>query len=55
MKTNKESNNKFTSRKKKQWHKPQIQRLDVQETLGGAWDAKTEGSFWFITWGPQPS
>ena len=35
MKTNKKSNNKFTSTKKKQWHKPQIQQLDVQKTLGG--------------------
>jgi hypothetical protein len=35
MKTNKESNNKFTSTKKKQWHKPQIQQLDVQKTLSG--------------------
>jgi hypothetical protein len=36
MKTNKESNNKFTSTKKKQWHKPQIQQLDVQKTLTAA-------------------
>ncbi len=43
MKTNKESNNKFTSTKKKQWHKPQIQQLDVQETLGGWRPHKREG------------
>lgn len=35
MKAHKESNSKFTSTKKKQWHTPQIQQLDVQKTLGG--------------------
>ena len=53
MKTNKESNKKFPRTKKKQWHKPQIQKLDVQATLGGQWNNDTEGGFWIFTWGPQ--
>ena len=42
MKIKKESNNKFTSTKKKQWHKLQIQQLDVQKTLGGATNSFNE-------------
>ncbi len=46
MTTDKESNKKFTSTKKKQWHKPQIQQLDVQKTLNGGAVNKNENPHW---------
>lgn len=37
---------------KKKWKKPQLARLDIMDTKGGDWNYETEGSFWFLTWGP---
>ena len=38
---------------KKEWEKPQITQLNIKKTKSGTYNASTEGSFWFITWGPH--
>jgi hypothetical protein len=38
---------------KKAWQQPEITELHIRDTKGGDFNAKDEGSFWFITWGPH--